>query len=211
MTKFCPNCGNEISSDKINFCPECGVEISLKTDEGSVRHFLYIPMSRYIIMSLITFGLYQIYWIFKNWEYLKNRDGMDIHPFWRGVFGIFYCHELLRAMHDDVILNKNKPAQFNHSALATGWVIIVIISYLINRISGTLKSDNLVLLSFVVIIVLLVIELAFFIPVQRYVNEVNEMINPDVDYYPWSVGHFVLIGIAVVIFGIGFISGMSAV
>jgi len=24
MTNFCPNCGNEISSDKINFCPECG-------------------------------------------------------------------------------------------------------------------------------------------------------------------------------------------
>lgn len=177
-----------------------------KSVERREGQFLYIPLSRYIFMSVITFGLYQAYWIYKNWEYLKNRDNLKIHPFWRGIFGIFFCHELLKAIHEDSILNKTKTAQFNHSFLATGWVIVVIIQYIFNRLFLDFSNGFVFLIFFV----LLMIELSFFIPVQQYINEVNEKINPSPDYYPWSAGHFVLIGLVVAIFLIAFFGAISS-
>ena len=169
--------------------------------------FLYIPLSRYIIMSIITFGIYQVYWIYKNWEYLKNRDNLNIHPFWRGIFGIFTIHELLKKIHDDPILNKNKSAEFNHSSLATGWVIISICSYIFSRIFDSLYLGD---LGFIIILVFLVIELSFLIPVQRYINEVNARVTPAPNYYPWSAGHFVMIGLIVAIFMVGVFSAVSS-
>jgi hypothetical protein len=162
--------------------------------EKSQSQFLYIPLSRYIIMSVVTFGIYQVYWIYKNWEYLKNRDNLNIHPFWRGIFGVFFVHELLRAIHDDPILNKNKSAQFNPSSLATGWVIIVIVEAIFNRTSGSFNTNGLV---FFIMVILLVIELTFFIPVQRYINEANENEYPAPAHYPWSAGHFIMIGLTI--------------
>jgi len=168
--------------------------------------FLFIPLSRYIIMSVVTFGIYQVYWIYKNWEYLKNRDNLNIHPFWRGIFGIFTVHELLGAIHDDPILNKNKSAQFNPFFLATGWVIIVFIRAVFNGMSKNFNAD----FAFLFILVLLVIQLTFFIPVQRYINEVNARVTPAPAHYPWSAGHFVMIGLIVAIFMVGVFSAVSS-
>jgi hypothetical protein len=88
--------------------------------------YLYIPIRRYILMSLFTFGLYQTYWIFKNWQYVKNRDNLTIHPFWRAIFGIFFCDSLFKQIRDDPLLQHNKPALFNPTNLAAGWIIFLI-------------------------------------------------------------------------------------
>ena len=48
--------------------------------------FLHIPVPRLILLSIASCGLYEAYWIYKNWRYIKERDGLNIRPFWRGVF-----------------------------------------------------------------------------------------------------------------------------
>ncbi|MBI5777965.1 MAG: hypothetical protein HZA49_00725 [Planctomycetes bacterium] len=53
--------------------------------------FLYIPISRLILLSILSFSLYEFYWIYKNWRYIKEREGLEIKPFWRGFFGIFFA------------------------------------------------------------------------------------------------------------------------
>jgi hypothetical protein len=159
-------------------------------------------------MSIVTLGIYQEYWIFKNWEYLKNRDNLNIHPFWRGVFGIFFCHELLKAIHDDPSLNKNKSPEFNHSLLATGWVIIAVLQAFLNygyKISNINTSPFYLIVAFV----LVVIQTLFFIPVQRFINDANEKIVPTPYYYPWSIGHFVMIGLVIAALLVGASIGMN--
>lgn len=175
--------------------------------------FLYIPLSRFIIMSLVTLGIYQNYWIFKNWEYLKNRDNLNIHPFWRGIFGFFFCHELLKAIHDDPALNQNKTPEFNHSLLATGWVIIIVIQAVLNygyKISSSLNSSaNGFIFYYILVFALVGIQTYFLVPVQRYINDANEKIEPTPYYYPWSAGHFIVIGLVIVLFLLGFIIAMN--
>jgi hypothetical protein len=63
--------------------------------------FLYIPKARLVAMSLVTLGLYEVYWIYRNWRFLKERDNLRIQPFWRSIFDIFFIKSLLTAIKSD--------------------------------------------------------------------------------------------------------------
>ncbi len=143
--------------------------------------FLHIPIARLIIMSILSCGLYEIYWIYKNWKYLKVRDNLDIKPFWRGWFGIFYCHSLLKTIHEDTELTQVEEPNFSPSGLATGWVILLIVGNLVSRAPGDMAS----------IISFLIPSFLCFVPVQIYINSVNAKINPNAPHSKWSAGHIV--------------------
>jgi len=73
-------------------------------------------------MSICTFGLYEIYWFYKNWNLIKQREGTNIAPFWRAVFGYFFCYQCfsrIRAHAESLDLSQSVPA----GPLATGWII----------------------------------------------------------------------------------------
>ena len=53
--------------------------------------FLYIPIGRFVFLSLISLGLFEAYWIYRNWRYLKERDGLNIWSFWRGYVVILHA------------------------------------------------------------------------------------------------------------------------
>jgi len=59
---------------------------------------LYFPVSvaKLVVMSLVTFGLYEIFWFYKNWQLIKLREHSEIRPFWRAFFAIFYCYTLFK-------------------------------------------------------------------------------------------------------------------
>ena len=159
--------------------------------------YLSVSVERYIFMSVITLGNYQAYWSYKNWEYLKNRDNLRIHPFWRGLFDIFFIHDLLRKIRADPLLNEKKPARFDWSTL--GWVYVAmyvalgVLSFRFQISTGAPSPSY-----FVVLMVLFfAIKIYCLIPVQRYVTETNELIDPSGEYYPWSAGHYIVIGLTV--------------
>ncbi|MDP8254154.1 MAG: hypothetical protein P9M14_00255 [Candidatus Alcyoniella australis] len=154
--------------------------------------FLYIPISRLIVLSILTVGLYEIYWIYKNWSYLKERYDLRIRPFWRGVWGIFFCHSLLRRIHDDQEANSLQLPSFTPGYLATGWIIMTIGSNLVARIPGALST----------IIFPFIPSFLFLVPVQKYINSISIIRNPNEKYHSWSTGHIVCIIIGTVVWGL---------
>lgn len=158
--------------------------------------FLHIPVSRLILMSILSCGLYEIYWIYKNWRYLKERDGTKIRPFWRGWFGIFYCHSLLKTIHQDQELTQVEQPSFSPSGLATGWVVLLIVANIVGRAPGAIAS----IISFVIPSFLC------FVPVQNYINSVNTKKNPNAPHSKWSAGHTVCLIFGIVIWGLTLMS-----
>lgn len=147
--------------------------------------FLYIPAWQLIILSVISFGVYQSYWIYKNWRYLKEREGLKIQPFWRGVFGILFCHRLLSRIHKDRTINSTKQASFSPNLLATIWVFLIITSNLLyGRLTGMGGPGPAIHLS-----ALLILSSLCFVPAQNYVNSVTKIELPNEDFYKWSLGH----------------------
>ena len=63
----------------------------ISSESYSVKQpvYLYVPISRLIVMSILSCGIYEIYWIYKNWRYLKEPDHRYIKPFWRAWFSAF--------------------------------------------------------------------------------------------------------------------------
>ncbi len=155
--------------------------------------FLYISPLRLALMSLFTLGIYDRYWIYRNWRFVKERNAVysTIKPFWRGIFGIFYLHSLLRLMHEDREANQVLPAKFNASLLATGWVILTFIGYMAGR-----SDDETISL---VGILVSTPSFLFLLPVQKYVNAVHRALPTALPYYRFSVGHVVCLVVGLIL------------
>jgi hypothetical protein len=142
-----------------------------------------------ILLSIVSFSVYEAYWIYKNWSYVRVRDKLDISPFWRGWFGIFFCHSLLRRIHDGEDTRSVELPLFSPNGLATGWVALVILSNVLSRAPGAAAS----------IIAAFIPSFLCLVPVQKYVNSVNERRIPGQPYYRWSAGHIVCLVFGIII------------
>ena len=154
--------------------------------------FLYIPTSRLIVLSIVSMSLYEAYWIYKNWRYIKERDGLNISPFWRGFFGIFYCHSLLRRIHEDQEARSYQQPAFSPSSLATGWVVLLIVANAVSRAPSIAAS----------IISAFIPSFLCLAPVQNYINSVTEKRNPAQKAYGWSSGHIVCLVFGIIVWAL---------
>jgi hypothetical protein len=161
--------------------------------------FLYISPARLILLSIVSLSLYEAYWIYRNWRYIKERDGLRIQPFWRGFFGIFYCHGLLRRIHDDKEAQAVEMPHFSPAWLATGWVILIIIANVVSRAPPIAAS----------MISAFIPSFLCLVPVQNYINSVTEKRNPGQAYYGWSWGHILCLVFGLLIWGL-LLLGLSA-
>lgn len=163
--------------------------------------YYFVPVGRLVLLSIISAGIYAIYWIYRNWRYLKERDALSISPFWRGFFGVFYMHKLLRAIHGDQQVRTLQPAAFSPGWLATGWVILVVIGNIVSRIPEPAVAFPFLLLS--------QLSFLFLIPVQNYINGVNHMLSPKPQFHPWTGGDAICLIIGLVFWPLVFI-GLKA-
>lgn len=51
---------------------------------------------QFIILSIATFGLYDLWWIFKSWRFFRDREQSSIHSAMRTMFSVFYLIPLLK-------------------------------------------------------------------------------------------------------------------
>ena len=77
-------------------CVHCGT----LTNPAPV-HYFHTPPWRFICFSIITLGLYRVYWFYKNWAAVKKAEGLPISPFWRAFWFVFFGSRLLRKIYSD--------------------------------------------------------------------------------------------------------------
>ena len=67
---------------------------------GEVAPLFPIASWKLVLMTLATFGLYQIFWGYKHWTAIRARTQEEMIPFARGFFAIFFFHLLAREVND---------------------------------------------------------------------------------------------------------------
>jgi hypothetical protein len=157
--------------------------------------FLYIPVSRLILLSIFSCGAYQAYWIYKNWWFISKRENSQIRPFWRGVFGILFCHSLLWRIHDDDEARGIQVPGFSPAHLATIWLGLVVVANTVGRAPGSVGIIAAFLPSFLC-----------FVPVQNHINRLSRKRNANEAYYGWSAGHILCVIIGILIWARLFVS-----
>lgn len=53
--------------------------------------FYYVPKGRFFFYNIITGGIYEIYWFYKNWKIIRDKNNERISPFWRAMFTPIFC------------------------------------------------------------------------------------------------------------------------
>lgn len=138
--KYCSKCGEKISPED-TFCANCGSKLTSNKD-SSTKVEATIPTSpstrqvisvkKFFLLSLLTLGMYQVYWGWKNWEILKRVKGLNVSPGARGFFIVFTSFSLFKEI---LSLAKEHGYKGNYVPwlLATGFLILNFISNALGR------------------------------------------------------------------------------
>lgn len=155
----------------------------------------YFPVSegKLITLYILSFGLYGVYWFYRNWTLQQARMEKKIFPVLRAIFSIFFTHSLFRRINKSAG-HLDEEHKFNANLMATLFVAAVVISNVLDRLSvntGILQalSDNTVIIISLVIFLLSVYPL---VAVQATINRIN---NDMLGYlnHTYSVWNYLLI------------------
>jgi hypothetical protein len=70
------------------------------TADGPPAPWFRVGTSKFLLMCVATFGLYEIYWFYQQWRHVQQR-GESVHPALRTLFAGFFCYALFRRVADD--------------------------------------------------------------------------------------------------------------
>jgi len=196
-TRACSKCGqNFLEDDLIQYsdiwiCASCKPLVFQTLKEtGELPDFLNegpqffaVSKTKLIIMWFCTFGLYRIYWFYKNWSLVKERTGDDIQPASRSIFAVFFVYQLFQLIKESAQLN-NVACSWSPGVLATGYILISLARALrgVYTLIGFLNVFPLV-------------------AVQGTINEINAKVAPTAD----KNEHFSAKNIAAMIVGLIFL------
>jgi len=121
--------------------------------------YFAVATTKFVVMSIVTFGIYDAYWFYRQWQCERTRTGDDISPFWRTFFAPLFAFSLFRRI--DRASEETGSGRFAHQLYA--------LSYFVLLMSFRLPDPY-----------WLVSMLAFvpLIPVQSAASRVNEVLVP---------------------------------
>lgn len=120
-----------------------------------------VSLTKLVVMSLCTFGLYELYWAYKHWDAQRRREQENLSPFWRAFFAPLWAFSLFPRIRR-ITATYGVPATWSGSGLALGYFLI----HLTWRL-----PDPYWLISLLGFLPLLV--------VQRSVNALNAAVAPE--------------------------------
>jgi hypothetical protein len=121
----------------------------------------------------VTFGIYELYWFYKNWKFIKQRTGENIMPFWRAFFGVIFCYSCFKEIRETA---KTQGVSLSTSAglLATVWIILTVSWRLPDPFWLVTMATPFIL-----------------IPIQQTVNTLNKVVapdhNPNARFSAWNI------------------------
>jgi hypothetical protein len=77
--------------------------------------FYAVSVSKFIIYSILSLGIYINYWCYRNFKAIKQQNNANIMPIARGIFAILWYYPLYQA------LKQHSELQSNKSKLIPSW------------------------------------------------------------------------------------------
>lgn len=135
--------------------------------------FFAVSPLKLAVMAIATFGLYEVYWFYKNWKIIKGRAKSSIMPFWRAIFGVIWCYPCFREI-GNVAESRGLSLPSSPGLLAVAWIILTLMWRL---------PDPYWLICFLTPIIL--------IPIQNTINRLNTLVapnhNPNSRFTVWNI------------------------
>jgi hypothetical protein len=126
------------------------------------------PIAKFCFLSMVTFGIYTLMWYYRQFRRMKEKDNLDLSPFWRSFFAFFWIHGLFKAVESDAKF-RGLHAGYNATAVTLSYIVLT----LVNRAPDPFFWIS--LFSFVPVI-----------PVVQTANRLHKMERTSEDIYNFS-------------------------
>uniref|UniRef100_UPI00124CE337 hypothetical protein n=1 Tax=Acinetobacter sp. TUM15105 TaxID=2609139 RepID=UPI00124CE337 len=136
-----------------------------------------ISLNKFIDLSIISFGLYQIWWVFKAWRFFLIKDKLNIMPAARAVFSIFFLYSLFNR-----IKTYSKEQEYPHD-FSSGWMYL---AYLITNLLVYLPEPYWLIS---------LCDIIFLIPAFKALNYAQKQIETTIEQEKFNTSQITLITI----------------
>lgn len=185
------------------FCQQCGRATTLSGETPVPEYFVVSP-GKLAFFSILTLGLYELYWFYRNWQAVKKAEGTDISPLWRTLLSIFYCHPLFKRV-AAAAREHDYPNLFSAKWVAAAYILILLAANALGNVDTDEVGFNLLWLA---------VTLSSFIPLLTVQGAINflrkKMQGPSVLKSGFSTGEVVLVVLGVLWFCLILIGIFSA-
>ena len=99
---------------------------SAHTEGGqSQTEFSFFPVAthKFVVLSICTFGFYELYWAYRNWQRIQAASGETLSPFWRACFATLWNFSLFGRIRDRVT-HDGTTADWSPPFLATCYLLL---------------------------------------------------------------------------------------
>lgn len=163
--------------------------------EGTDIHFFTRKPVVFLLYSLLTGGLYDLYWFNMNWRAVRSVTGQKMRPFWRAIFLVFWAWPLFK------IMRLQARARGYGEAFSAGWMAIFYI--LVSSFGSDSSSTPGQYVSFWIVKACMTIAGVFIlINVQKWAVYNNQKVAPgaslNAPYRKIEVVLILLLGIALI-------------
>ena len=144
--------------------------------------FFAVSIPKFVVMCLCTFTIYEAYWFYRHWKRINERDGTDVWPILRGIFGPLFSYPLFVKIRDYTPRSGTSLSSLSLNATMVegdephvGWELPAVFlsvgclaTNLLFRLPGPYSF-----LGFLTV--------ACLVPVQVYANKMNALASPSHD------------------------------
>lgn len=128
----------------------------------AVPTFYVVSLRKFTVLYIMTFTMYQVFWLFKQWSNYKQQCRLEgapdatIWPLPRALFSVFFMHSLFREVAAHAAA-KMRALEWNNGSHATSLVLMLIATTVLDRL-----SDHGIGMPYTLILTLLLVIATFF-------------------------------------------------
>lgn len=105
---------------------------------------IFMPIGRFITLSIITLGVYQIFWFYRNWKILKSYHDRYVQPgkltlmMLIPFYGIYLVYKQLSGIHE---MTVQRVRAFPVIPVLVGWILLGSLPAAVRPDAGLLLSS----------------------------------------------------------------------
>ena len=107
-SKSCPACGT-LNDPTSLYCNLCGNKVTSPNienhdSETSIDNALILTNTRIVCLTIITFGVYILYWLYLTWKQMDGETDNNHYPVWHSltflvpIYGLFRLYDHLQTI-----------------------------------------------------------------------------------------------------------------
>lgn len=138
---YCKKCGKQ-KSERKKFCQHCGLRFDENSiniaenssDDKSLNNYISVNTAPYpyvisslklVVLSITTFGLYEIYWFYKQWKSFKTEKDLKVTPWARALFATLMAYFLFKEVSKANDSVDNTQGKLESGLLAIAYFILI--------------------------------------------------------------------------------------